>query len=400
MVFRSFLFSPLRLIFPLYLILALLLVMPATGLALTETLYCDICGNLISAGQYVQFPDGKTYHQNCFHRAQLCPVCSYPVKKGEAIRTLSSGRVCHQSCLQQTDICDICGEPICPGASYRMIQESGKKYHAACFDQVPKCGLTGLPITPGSGYVRIGNETFQKTEYDKSKKCLVSGLPIVNHGDFLMNPRSKTYVLAAYEKKTRMCYSCGDQLIDGFQVGANLFLCSYCYGNGIKNDQAAQPYVSAVKAFFRDQGAAVPSNVVINLLPPGQMIEKNQPGLKGCCHINCAGENGADASLSYTVELLWGLNPQVFTSVVVHELSHAVIGRALIDRKTCKKPVIHYEEGRCEYTAYVFARSRQLPAYIIEGFSKNQVDNYRKEFLYVQAHPPKSLSVLLTKMDF
>ncbi|MFW6099744.1 MAG: hypothetical protein ACOC90_00020 [Bacteroidota bacterium] len=262
------------------------------------------------------------------------------------------------------------------------------------------CGITGRPITPGTDYVRIGNETFLKSAYDKSKKCLVSGLPLINHGRYLINSRTGTYVLEKFAEETRQCYSCGDHLIDGFQTQGNLFLCRYCYENGIRDSRAARPYIDEVREFFEERGLTLPENIEVRILPPGQLICEGQPSLRGGCRHNCVSGNKEPGSLSYTVEFLWGLNPDVFVRVAAHELAHAVITEALINRETCRKPTVPYEEGRCEYTAYVFARTRNLPDYIVDKFENNQVVNYRQEFLYVRSHPPGSLKALLTSPDF
>lgn len=296
--------------------------------------------------------------------------------------------------------CGICGEPISPGESYRIFEPSGETCHISCFNSVPKCGLTGRPIPPGTEYVRIGNETFLKSAYDKSKKCLVSGLPVINHGKYLINSRTKTYVLERFAEETRRCYSCGDHLIDGFQTKGNFFLCRYCYENGIRDSRDARPYISEVKDFFQERGLTLPENIEVRILPPGRLICKDQPGMKGRCRHNCVSRNNEPASLSYTIEFLWGLNPDVFVRVAAHELAHAVITQALINRETCRKPKVPYEEGRCEYTAYVFAGTSNLPDYIVDGFEDNQLVNYRKEFLYVRSDPSGNLKALLTSTDF
>ncbi|MFP4446725.1 MAG: LIM domain-containing protein [Desulfosudaceae bacterium] len=361
---------------------------------------CGICGQPIVSGKYIRLDSGQTYHKACYEQGLQCPVCSRPIGKGQKTVALAEGRVCHADCYAQADICDICGQPICSGQQHVVSGESGKTYHLACFDKVPKCGLTGAPITPGTDFVKIGYQTYLKTAYDKARKCLVTRLPVSNNGKYLVNARTKTYVLEKYRDKTRQCYSCGDHLVDGFALNNDLFLCRYCYENGIRDSRVAQPYIGRVMDFFREKEVAVPANVDIRILPPGQLIAEDQPDLKGRCRTHCSSKDKEPATLSFTVEILWGLNPDVFASVAAHELSHAVIGEALFDRMNCHKPKVPYEEGRCEYTAYTFARSRRLPEFIIAGFAENQVDNYREEFLYVKAHPPENIKTLLTALRF
>lgn len=294
--------------------------------------------------------------------------------------------------------CGLCEEPIDSGKYIRLSK--GKTYHKECYDRVPKCGLTGQPITPGTGYVRIGDETYLKSAYDKSKKCLVSGLPISNNGKYLKNSRTGTYVLKKFIDKTRQCYSCGDHLNEGYQAENDLFLCSYCYEKGVRDDGDARPHINTVIDFFRKRGLTVPENIEIRIIPPGRLIDEDQPELKGRCRPHCVSRNEDPGSLSYTIEFLWGLNPDVFVRVAAHELAHTVIGSALISRKTCEKPDIPYEEGRCEYAAYKFSKSKGLPEYIIDKFGENQMDNYREEFLYVRSNPPDNLRELLTSVDF
>lgn len=362
---------------------------------------CDICGKEISSGKYISnFSNDSTYHEACFNNCQRCPICASPIEKNQEITRLSDNKVCHLACFKNADLCGICGDPICKGERYRTSEKHDETWHFSCFNKVDKCGITGRPITPGTEIVNIGGETFIKAEYDKCAKCLVSGLPISNHGNCLVNSRTKTYVLEKFQHQTRQCYSCGDYLIDGFETENDLFLCRYCHENGIRDNQTAQPHIKSVLSFFREEGLAVPDNLEIRILPPGRLIDENQPGLKGRCRTHCGSKNGEPSSLSYTIEILWGLNPDVFTSVAAHELSHAIIAEALFNRSACEKPAVPYEEGRCEYTAYTFAGRRNLPEYIIERFSRNQVDNYRKEFLHVKKHPPANIKALLTSLKF
>ncbi|OQX60689.1 MAG: hypothetical protein B5M56_10625 [Desulfococcus sp. 4484_241] len=362
-------------------------------------IFCDICGQQIS-GRYIQTSDGHTYHQTCYDKAEKCPICLMPIISGQKTATLSDGRVCHLSCLDNADFCSLCGEPICRGQVYLKSEKYGETWHESCFNAAPKCGITGRPIAPGVATVKIGKEIFIKAAYDKSRKCLVSGLPVVNHGRYIVNARTGTFVLEKFKDKVHKCYSCGDSLPDGYDVGHGLFLCRYCYENGIKDSLAAQPYLNVIKTFFKEQGVTFPENVKIVILPPGQLIDDNLPALKGHCR-NLLRTNTitGGGTLTHTIELLWGLNPDVFLRVATHEFSHAVIAEARF-AASGKIYDVPYEEGRCEYTAYTFARSRGLPAYIIDGFSKNQVENYRKEFLHVLAHPPENIKTLLTAIDF
>lgn len=80
----------------------------------------------------------------------------------------------------------------------------------------------------------------------------------------------------------------------------------------------------------REQGVMFPENVKIVILPPGQLIDNNRPELKRCCrnHLRTNTITGEGGTLTHTIELLWGLNPDVFLQVATHEFSHAVIAEA------------------------------------------------------------------------
>lgn len=323
-----------------------------------------------------------------------------PIIKGQETAALSGERVCHLSCFNRARFCDLCGEPICRGQQYRISEESGETWHVSCFEAAPKCGITGRPIAPGVEVVQIGGETFIKSEYDKSRKCLVSGLPIVNHGQCLVNGRTGTFVLERFKDKARQCYCCGDWLPDFYDVGGGRFLCQHCYETGIKDSKAAKPYFQQVKRFFKDRNVTVPENIEIVILPPGQLVDDDTPAMRGHCltHARTNTRTGV-GTLTHKIEILWGFNPDVFSAVLAHELSHAVIAEARF-AETGTIANVPYEEGRCEFTSYTFSQSKGLPAYIIDGFSNNQVENYRTEFLHVLAHPPADIKTLLTTIDF
>jgi len=80
---------------------------------------------------------------------------------------------------------------------------------------------------------------------------------------------------------------------------------------------------------------------------------------------------------------------------IVHELSHAIIAEEIRYRNPREQAVPH-EEGRCEYMVYRFARERNLPDYIVDGFALNTVTEYREGFLYFARQNPENLKSVLT----
>jgi hypothetical protein len=281
------------------------------------------------------------------------------------------------------------------GQPYRKAKDDAAIWHVRCFEDSSFCGITGQYIRPGVETIRIGPEIFIKSEYDKSRKCIVSALPIANHGRYIMNHRSKTYLLDKYKPQTHQCYSCGDWLPDGYTLGNQSFLCNYCYRNSVKDNAAANLYFKKAIGFFKEKGIRIPSNIEIVILSPGQMVKgQESTDMKGACNTT-ATVVWDKAFYKHKVDILYGLNFDRFVSTLVHELSHAIIAEE-IKYQNGTPQAVPYEEGRCEYAAFRFAKEGNLPDYIIDGFASNRVAEYRDGFLYFSKRNPASLKSILT----
>lgn len=356
---------------------------------------CGICGEIIY-GEYVSYEDGPVYHRECHKVAKRCEICGFPIGRGQRAKSDPAGNTFHSTCYQNASFCVACGEPLTAGQSYRKAKNDNTIWHKRCFENSSFCGITGQYIQPGVKTVRVGTEIFLKSEYDKSKKCLVSALPLANHGQHIANRRSKSYVLEKYKKQTHQCYSCGDWLIDGYILDNQFFLCKYCYQNSVKNMEQADQHIEKVIRFFSDKGVRVPGNVKIIILPPGQRVSGQKSiDMKGACNTEVTFV-GKHAFYTHRIEILYGLNYDRFAATLVHELSHSIIAEE-IRYLNQREQVVPFEEGRCEYAAYRFAQEKNLPGYIVDGFSLNKVAEYREGFLYFSRRNPTDLKSILTE---
>lgn len=355
---------------------------------------CGYCGNAIN-GEHIRYKHGSVYHRDCHAIAKRCAICGLPIGKAQKIKSDKSGHTFHSACYKNVPVCEACGEPIVAGQPYRKAKNEAAIWHVRCFENSSFCGITGQYIRPGVETVRIGPEIFIKSEYDKSKKCIVSALPIANHGRYIMNHRSKTYLLEKYKPQTRQCYSCGDWLSDGYVLENQFFLCKYCYRNSIKDNVAANRYFENAIGFFKEKGVRIPHNIEIAILAPGQLVGGHKStDIKGVCKTKVTAVWGK-ASYKHKVEILYGLNFDRFAATLVHELSHAIIAEEIKYQNGIPQAV-PYEEGRCEYAAFRFAKEGNLPNYIIDGFASNRVAEYREGFLYFSRQNPASLKSILT----
>jgi hypothetical protein len=364
------------------------------GIGLGQGLTCGICGKIIE-GEYIRYENGPVYHRDCHDRAARCKICGLPIGRHQPTTSDKAKRIYHRACYKMAPFCKACGLPIMPGQSYRKAGNSDEKWHEDCFNNSTFCSLTGKYIRPGTQTVQIGHEIFLKSEYDKAPKCIVSALPVANHGQFIVNGRTGTHVLESYKSHTRQCYSCGDWLMEGYLISNDFFLCNYCYAKAIKNSGQTDRYLKQAKAFFQAKGIRLPADIKIEVLPPGKLVQdQTNTDMKGACHTLVAVLFGKP-SYKHRIEILYGLNPERFAAVLIHELSHAVIAEHL-KYASGRERVIPYEEGRCEYAAYRFASEKGFPDYIIAGFSANRVDEYREGFLYYHKQNPVDLNSILT----
>lgn len=221
---------------------------------------CGFCGKPIR-GEFIRYKNGPVYHRDCHNIAERCKICGLPIGRNQKTKVDAAGHPFHSACYKTASLCVACGEPIIAGQSYRKAKNDGRKWHAACFENANFCGITGDYIRPGTATVRVGRELFKKTAYDQSKKCIVSALPLANHGRYIVNHRSKTFVLEKYKNQTRQCYSCGDWLPDGVIIENNLFLCKYCGRRSIKDKKQADKHYKKALDFFRNEGIDIPENV-------------------------------------------------------------------------------------------------------------------------------------------
>jgi hypothetical protein len=355
---------------------------------------CGFCGKAIS-GEYISYKNGSAYHRECHEIAKRCKICGLPIGRKQKAKSDTAGNAFHSACYKNASFCVACGEPITAGQSYRKTKSGDTILHKRCFENSSFCGITGKYIQPGVKTVRLGPEIFIKSEYDKSPKCIVSALPLANHGQHIINRRSKSYVLEKYKKQTRQCYSCGDWLPDGYIVGNQLFLCKYCYQHSVKDKEQADRYFEEAISFLREKGIRIPKNIEIVILPPGQRVSgQDSIDMKGACNTEVTFV-GQLSFYTHTVEILYGLNYDRFATTLVHELSHSIIAEE-IKYLNHREQVVPYEEGRCEYTAYRFAKERDLPGYIVDGFALNRITEYREGFLYFSKRNPANLKSVLT----
>ncbi|MCP3952758.1 MAG: hypothetical protein GY697_11170 [Desulfobacterales bacterium] len=355
---------------------------------------CGYCGQEIS-GEYIRYKDGPVYHRACHDIAKQCKICGFPIGKSQKATSDIAGNTSHSACYQNASFCAACKEPITADQSYRKSNNGNTILHASCFENARFCGITGAYIRPGVETVQIGPEIFIRSEYDKSRKCLVSALPLANHGRHIVNRRSKTFVLEKYQRQTRKCYSCGDWLTGGYAL-EDQFLCKYCYQHSVTDKAAANEYFKKAIGFFKANGIRIPGSIDIVILPPGQrVVGQTSTDMKGACNTTVR-FMGDQAFFKHEVEILYGLNVDRFATTLVHELSHAIIAEA-IKYTHGKQHAIPYEEGRCEYLAFRFALENNLPDYIVAGFASNRVDEYREGFLYFHRQNPVDLKSILIK---
>ena len=353
---------------------------------------CGFCGKAIN-GAYISYKNGSAYHRECHEVAKRCKICGLPIGRSQRSKSDTAGNTFHKACYKNASFCAACGNPITAGQPYK--KNSATVLHKRCFENATFCGLTGKHIKPGVKTVRLGTEIFIKSEYDKAKKCIVSALPLANHGEHIVNRRSKSYVLEKYKKQAHQCYSCGDLLPGGYTIGNQFFLCQYCFENSVKDKAQADQHFKAAKSFFREKGVRLPKNIELVILPPGQRVGGQETiDMKGACNTEVT-VFGQQAFYTHTIEILYGLNYDRFATTLVHELSHAVIAES-IKYRNGREHEIPYEEGRCEYMAYRFAKARNLPGYIVDGFASNSVAEYREGFLHFSRRKPANLKSILT----
>jgi hypothetical protein len=289
---------------------------------------CGYCGNTIY-GEHIRYKNGSVYHRDCHDIAKRCAICGLPIGKAQKPKSDTTGHTYHSACYKNAPVCEACGEPMVAGQPYRKAKDDAAIWHVRCFEDSSFCGITGQYIRPGVETIRIGPEIFIKSEYDKSRKCIVSALPIANHGRYIMNHRSKTYLLDKYKPQTHQCYSCGDWLPDGYTLGNQSFLCNYCYRNSVKDNAAANLYFKKAIGFFKEKGIRIPSNIEIVILSPGQMVKgQESTDMKGACNTT-ATVVWDKAFYKHKVDILYGLNFDRFVSTLVHELSHAIIAEEI-----------------------------------------------------------------------
>ncbi len=355
---------------------------------------CGVCGQAIY-GEYIRYKDGHVYHRNCHDIADRCKICGLPIGRSQKAKSDTAGNTFHRSCYQNASFCVACKQPITAGQPYRKSKDGNTILHDRCFENAHFCGITGAYIRPGVETVRIGPEIFLRSEYDKSPKCIVSALPLTNHGRHIVNRRSKSFVLEKYKQQTRQCYSCGDWLPDGVVIKKQLFLCQYCFENSVKDRLSANRHYQKAVGFFREKGIRVPGNIEMVILSPGQLVHgQKSPDMKGACNTTVTFV-GNKAFYKHKIEILYGLNFDAFATTLVHELSHAIIAEA-IKYQNGRQHGVRYEEGRCEYLAFIFAKENRLPDYIVDGFALNRIAEYRNGFLYFSRRNPVNLKSILT----
>ena len=281
--------------------------------------------------------------------------------------------------------CEACGEGVEPGGTY-LKSEDGSRWHKRCHTTQPKCGLTGRPIPEGAATVEVLGEVFLADAYDRASTCLATGLPVSNRGEYIINPRTQTKVLASALDRTRRCVSCQDQALSGWDVGDVGFSCADCGADFKANVEGKlATLLKDVTAFLEGEGLHVP--------PVEAFLASGEDGLteteRGLCQTSVTTLFGS-RTVENRILILSHLSREVSATVLCHELTHAVISRAAV---TLTPPD---EEGLCELAAWRFAKARGFAAHVIAGIEDNEIDTYREGFLRQRAKK-KSLAALLKR---
>lgn len=282
-------------------------------------------------------------------------------------------------------VCHVCGKKPRPGSTVLKTQD-GTRWHRTC-NAGPTCGITGLPIPTGVATVEVEGEVFEANAYDEADRCLASGLPLTNHGEFLVNPRTGTKILASYKEQARSCVSCRDLLLSGWTVGGVGFSCDACVDSFKRDVQTNMTQlVAEVAAFLREEGLTPPEVEVF--------FASNEDGVsaieRGHCETTVTHTVGRK-TYHHRILILSHLDRDLTLTVLSHEMAHAVVARAESNLEGSD------EEGFCELVAWRFARSRKLPARITTGIEENQVESYREGFLRQRAKGKGLREILLAR---
>ncbi len=280
------------------------------------------------------------------------------------------------------ELCQVCGDGIEPGGTY-LKGEDGSRWHKRCHAGRPACGMTGRPIPNGAATVEVQvevqgevqGEVFLADAYDRAATCLATGLPLDNRGEFVINPRTGTKVLASALRRTRRCVSCQDQLLSGWDVGGVGFSCATCATDFKANVEGKLAALTAdLGEFLEGEGLRAP--------PVEAFLASNEDGLtqteRGLCQTGVTTHFGS-TTYEHRILLLSHLSREVTLVVLCHELMHAVVARAGVELET------NDEEGLCELAAWRFAKARGFARHVLAGIEENDVDAYREGFLRQRA---------------
>lgn len=326
--------------------------------------------------------DGKYYffHSICYEKRKVCCITGIPIPLSSKYYT-KDGLYFEAEAFRRSSKCQKCNYPLYGKCSIVKIDGKEIYYHENCIKGSKKCEACRLPITGKDKRINLsGKLYFYHGEcYDNHAKCIVSGLPVVNMGPYTVNSRSGTVVLNKFKSSTRQCHSCGDLFIHGY-IHDRISLCSYCHINSA--NKRLDELLRRIKEQFRKNGVRIPESVSISLFDKSleKYIESDHQ--KGNCMTRYDGRTNR---YIHKINIIPHLNIDIACMVIAHELSHAVLNESLgMENK------ISFLEGRCDFAAYITGKQLKLPDYATERIRKNQVKNYRNDFLRIEK---KRLSV-------
>ncbi len=284
------------------------------------------------------------------------------------------------------ETCQVCGEGIEPGGTY-LKGEDGSRWHEECHSGQPACGITGRPIPRGAATVEVLGEIFLAEAYDRASTCFATGLPLDNRGEFVINPRTKTKVLASALDRTRRCVSCQDHRLSGWDVGAVGFSCADCGADFKANVEGKlATLIQTVSDFLTGEGLEAPS-VEAFLASSEDGLTKTERGL---CQTSVTTRFGSK-TFEHRILILSHLSREVTLTVLCHELMHAVVARTGVSLDPAD------EEGLCELAAWRFAKAQGFAAHVLAGIEENEVDTYREGFLRQRAKKKPLAALLVAK---
>ncbi|MEK7484350.1 MAG: protein DA1 [Planctomycetota bacterium] len=346
-----------------------------------SSLYYQKCAecHLVLEGEFRVLGD-QAFHPYHFY----CAFCSIQILEDYKVnQDLPYHPVCLK--IKQKEVCDFCHEPFVDA----LVEHLQHNYHPDCLTRftAETCGYCKRELY-GKYYL------YQKKNYHAicyethiAPHCAICQESIL--GEYLEDYWK--YPFHKHHKDVPSCWNCNRRICEAITAGGKTLedqrqVCGICWKSAITTQEQLQPLLTDIRKKMEAWGLILQiKEFSVDLVFQPELQKRAKflytPKLGGLTESQLIYHNENLFELKFQVSILWGLEENLFQSILIHELVHIWVKE---NRKSALNRQI--EEGFANYLSFLLLQTRDnlMSHYLTEMIEKNTDPIYGDGFRKVK----------------